>query len=128
MLPEPSVEKNAHAEVERIVQSYFEGLHFADLDILTPLFADDCVLKAPGIRRTRDEWLELVKNRPVPAFQGEQLSAEILSIEVLGDQAMVKASVPLLGSNFIDFLGLLRENHAWLIVNKMYADMPLEPS
>ncbi len=112
------------ADIQSIVQKYFEGLHFGDIELLESLFSPDCVLKAPGIRRSRSEWLDLVERRPVPAIRGDKLGSKILSIEVLGDQAMVKAYVPLLDSIFVDYLGLLRENDSWLIVNKMYADKP----
>ncbi len=36
------------------------------------------------------------------------------------DQAMAKVDVPLLAAHFIDFLGLLKEDGTWKIVNKMY--------
>lgn len=117
--------QQALSAVQNVVKQYFEGLHHADVNKLKAIFAPDCVLKAPGIRRTRDEWLELVQSRPVPAAQGDKLNSKILSIEVMGEQAMVKVSVPLLDRHFIDYLGLLYENKKWLIVNKMYADNPI---
>ena len=66
--------------------------------------------------------MALVASRPIPADEGHGFNYKILSVEVLGDQAMVKASCPLLGHDFIDYLGFLRENGVWLIVSKMYAD------
>lgn len=108
--------------IESLVHDYFKGLHYGEVEMLEPLFSEDCVLKAPGVRRTREEWLNLVKNRPIPASRGDKFGSQILSIEVLGEQAMVKTYVPLLGNEFIDYLGLLKENGSWMIVNKMYAD------
>ncbi|WP_210401680.1 nuclear transport factor 2 family protein [Lacimicrobium sp. SS2-24] len=110
--------------VEVVVQKYFDGLHNGDVELLSTLFASDCALKAPGIRRSKDEWLEMVQSRPIPALRGDQLRSKILSIEIIGDQAMVKAFVPVLDRIYIDYLGLLREDQEWLIVNKMYADYP----
>ena len=124
MQPDTTNANDVTSTIENIVHKYFKGLHFADIEMLESLFSPDCVLKSPNIRRTRDEWLDLVRNRLVPAIQGDKFGSKILSIEIQGDQAMVKAFVPLLGSNFIDYLGLLRENDTWLIVNKMYADHP----
>lgn len=115
---------SAFRAIEEIVFKYFEGLHFGDTEILEAIFAEDCVLKAPGIRRTKREWLALVEARPTPSESGYVLESEIHSIEIIGNQAMVKVSVPLLGDHFIDYLGLLHENNSWLIVNKMYADRP----
>lgn len=110
--------------INGIVQTYFDALHHADVEKLKSIFSPDCVLKAPGIRRSLDQWFDLVQHRAVPAAQGESFDFELLSIESLGDQAMVKVYCPLLGSEFVDYLGLLCENGQWLIVNKMYADLP----
>jgi len=44
----------------------------------------------------------------------------IQSLEIIGDQAMAIVDAPLLAAHFIDFLGLLKENDQWKIVNKMY--------
>lgn len=118
------MQPNTERSIKALIQGYFDGLHHADVDKLNRIFAPDCVLKAPGIRRTKTEWLQLVKSRPVPAEQNAAYDYQILNIEILGDQAMVKVDVPLLGSHFVDYLGLLRENGEWLIVNKMYADKP----
>jgi hypothetical protein len=36
---------------------------------------------------------------------------------------MVKVKCPLFDFNYVDFLGLLKEQGQWLIVNKMYSDI-----
>jgi hypothetical protein len=41
---------------------------------------------------------------------------------VVKDQAMVKVHCPLFDFNYIDFLGLLKEDGNWQIVTKMYTD------
>lgn len=124
MQPDKQTHSGAHGEIEATIEKYFKGLHLANADMLESVFSADCVLKAPGIRRTRHEWLEFVQNRPVPSTRGDKYAYKILSIDVSGEQAMVKVDVPLLDSNFIDYLGLLRENNQWHIVNKMYAVKP----
>jgi len=120
------MQSDPHTHIGSIVRAYFEGLHYANVEKLKAIFSSDCVLKAPGLRINLDEWLERVKSRPVPAQRGDSFTYEILSVEVLGDQAMVKAYCPLLDHDFIDFLGLLYEDGRWLIVNKMYADRPVD--
>ncbi len=109
-----------------VIQDYFDGLHFADVKKLNAIFHDDVVLKAPGVRRTKTEWLNAVGARPVPAQQGYAYGFKVLSIEILHDQAMVKVECPLFDYSYVDFLGLLKENQRWLIVNKMYTDMSAE--
>lgn len=110
------------AIIETLIRDYFIGLHQGDVERLARIFHPDVVLKAPGVRRSRQEWLDLVANRPVPEQEGHPYDYRILGIELVGDQAMVKVHCPLLGHTFLDYLGLLRENGRWLIVNKMYAD------
>ncbi len=108
--------------VMEIVKDYFDGLHYGDTHKLAEIFHPDAVLKAPGLRRTLSEWLAAVSNRPVPAQQGAPYRYRLLSVDITGDQAMVKAACPLFDYNYVDFLGLLNENGQWRIVNKMYAD------
>jgi len=108
--------------VESIVKDYFSGLHHADTTKLENIFHPDAYLKAPGQRRNLHEWLEFVGQREVPAQRGDSEGFKILSMDIMHEQAMVKVLCPLLGRIYVDFLGLLKENGRWLIVNKMYAD------
>ncbi len=107
-----------------MVRAYFDGLHRGDTEKLRQLFHEDTILKAPDIRRTREEWLTLVGSRPIPQNEGHPYAYKVLAIEISGGQAMVKVVCPLLGSVFLDYLGLLKENNQWLFVSKMYADHP----
>lgn len=106
-----------------IVQKYFDGLHNGDVSKLRSIFHVDAWLKAPGIRRSREQWLTDVGNRPNPAQQGKLFEFKLLSVDVVKDQAMVKIECPLFDFNYIDFLGLLKEKGQWLIVSKMYTDI-----
>ena len=106
-----------------LVQEYFEGLYHAEVARLRAIFHPDAFLKAPGLRRSLDQWLDAVANRPVPALQGQPYTFKLLSIEIINDQAMVKLECPLFEHFYLDFLGLLKENGRWLIVNKMYTDI-----
>jgi len=108
------------AAVLAIVEGYFRGLHTGDAQGLRELFAPDAYLKAPGLRRSLDDWLRAVATRPVPQQQGAAYGFKVLSIEVIKDQAMVKAECPLFEHFYVDFLGLLKEDGRWRIVNKMY--------
>jgi len=105
-----------------LVNEYFDGLYEADVEKLKRIFHEDAYLKAPGLRRSRNQWLELVASRPIPKEVGEAYDFKILSVDVLGKQAMVKVECPLLGNFYVDFLGFLKESGRWLIVNKMYTD------
>jgi len=109
-----------YQEIMMLLQDYFDGLYEADIEKLKTIFHPDTVLKANGLRRGRDEWLDAVISRPVPKAAGMAYDFTIISIEIINDQAMAKVDVPLLAGHYIDYLGLLKEGGKWLIVNKMY--------
>ncbi|NQZ21787.1 MAG: nuclear transport factor 2 family protein [Colwellia sp.] len=111
------------AIITGIVNDYFDGLHHGDVAKLTSIFHADAWLKAPGIRRSLQAWLTDVANRPTPKQQGRSFEFKLLSLDIVQDQAMVKIHCPLFNFNYIDYLGLLKENGQWLIVNKMYSDL-----
>lgn len=106
-----------------VVGDYCDGLHHGDVPKLKAIFHPDAFLKAPGLRRSLGQWLDAVASRPVPAQQGRPYDFNLLSIEVIKDQAMVKLECPLFTHFYVDFLGLLKENGRWSIVNKMYTDL-----
>lgn len=103
-----------------LLNAYFDGLYEGNVDALRTIFHDDAWLKGNDYRKTRDEWLEAVANRPIPSVEGMEYNFNIQSLEIVGDQAMAKVDVPLLAAHFIDFLGLLKEDGEWKIVNKMF--------
>lgn len=115
--------KEDFAVIMDLIERYFNGLHRADGAELQKIFHADCYLKAPGVRRSRDEWLTLVAQREVPEQRGDAYDYRIISIEVNNQQAMAKLAVPLLDVLYIDYLGLLKEHEQWLIVNKMYCQV-----
>ncbi len=113
--------------VTAILHSYFEGLHHADVVKLKSLFHDDAWLKAPNVRRPLLQWLTEVENRLVPAQLNKPFNFQILALDVVQDQAMAKIYCPLFDFNYIDFLGLLKEDGQWRIVTKMYTDIKGSP-
>ena len=108
-------------KIRAMVESYFCALHLGDVVQLATLFAMDCVLKTPGQRRTCQRWLADVASRPVPQQIGHPWQYRIIWVELAGDQAMAKVNCPLPHGQFTDYLGLLKEEGEWKIVNKMYA-------
>ncbi|NRA15910.1 MAG: nuclear transport factor 2 family protein [Oceanospirillaceae bacterium] len=111
------------SSITAILQNYFDGLHHGDVDKLAAQFHPDAWLKAPGARRSLNQWLTDVSSRPVPAALNKPFAFEILSIDVVQDQAMAKIKCPLFEFNYVDFLGLLKEQGQWRIVTKMYTNI-----
>lgn len=106
-----------------VLNEYFDGLYAGDVVKLRGIFHEDAVLKGNQYRRRRDDWLDAVANRPVPQDEGWAFEFNILSLEIVGDQAMAKVDAPLPAAHFVDFLGLLKEDGQWRIVNKMFTTL-----
>lgn len=117
--PVPSYQSN-HEAIVGLLNDYFDGLFEGDVEKLRSIFHADAWLKGNNYRKTLNEWLEAVANRPIPGDEGMEYNFNIQSLEIIGDQAMAKVDAPLLAAHFIDFLGLLKENGQWKIVNKMF--------
>ena len=109
-----------HEAIVGLLNDYFDGLFEGDVEKLRSIFHADAWLKGNNYRKTLNEWLEAVANRPIPCDEGMEYNFNIQSLEIIGDQAMAKVDAPLLAAHFIDFLGLLKEDGQWKIVNKMY--------
>ena len=103
-----------------LLQDYFDGLYEGDVTKLRNVFHDDAWLKGNNYRKSRDEWLAAVATRPIPKDEGMDYGFKVMSLDIVDDQAMATVDVPLLAAHFIDFLGLLKEDGTWKIVNKMY--------
>ena len=113
-------------QVTSILEKYFQGLYHGDIQLLASICAEELVLFTPNKRRTLRAWLEDVDSRPTPKDHGEYgtegYNFKILSIELVGLQAMAKLYCPLLGHKYIDFIGLLKEQDQWKIVSKIYSE------
>ena len=108
--------------IRNIINDYTFGLYHADVTKLKSIFHPETILQTPNNRRSLQQWLADVASRPIPREQGSSKDFNILSVDIVKDQAMVKLECPLFEHRYIDFLSLLKENGQWLIVNKMYTD------
>lgn len=110
--------------IEATVKKYFEGIFYGDTVKLENVFTDNAYLygdiKGEQYRKSRDEYLEGVKNRKSPSEMGEDFKMEIISIEIIGHVATAKLHVPMLGYNYYDYLSLIWLNEEWKIVNKLF--------
>ena len=105
-----------------LLLNYFKGLHEADTQLLANITSEQLVLYSPDLRRSRDEWFAAITSRSVPLQLGDAFEYKVLSLDIVGSQAMAKLACPLLGHNYIDFIGLLKEHGQWKIISKMYCD------
>ncbi|SHG71795.1 nuclear transport factor 2 family protein [Massilia sp. CF038] len=124
-------ERNA-AEVERaighVLSTYFAGLYNGDTALLRSVFDPDAALFAVqgGARYHKpvEIYLAGVATRSSPRELGEPFAMAVLSLEVLGHMGMAKVHVPARGHHYVNYLSLLLAEGRWLIVNKLFDDVP----
>ncbi|MGJ8682107.1 nuclear transport factor 2 family protein [Paraglaciecola sp.] len=109
--------------VTEVLTNYFYGLHHGDVNLLESICSPDLVLMNTNIRRPLQEWLTLIESRAIPDKLGHKYLYKILSLDIVEQQAMAKLYCPLLAHQYIDFIGLLKEQGQWKIVSKMYFDI-----
>ncbi|HEX5168794.1 MAG TPA: nuclear transport factor 2 family protein [Cyclobacteriaceae bacterium] len=114
-------------EIKAVVQDYFDGIFYGDLNKLTTAFHPQCLLVGdingqPYFKNLTD-YLFGVKNRKSPNELGEAFRMKILSIETQNEIAVVKLHVPMLGNNYYDYISLVRIDGRWKILNKVFTNI-----
>lgn len=112
-------------EIESAIQHYFDGIYLGDVAKLKMVFHQQGLLfgdiKGDPYFKTAIDYIEGVGNRKSPKELGEDFLMKIESVELLGNHAVVKAHLPMLGFNYYDFLSLSKVNGNWKIVNKLFS-------
>lgn len=116
---------NAFNAVSEVLQTYFDGLYFCDVEKLAGAFHPKAIYatadETPFLHRTMDEYFPIVAARISPASRGEPRNDTIDAIEFAGDNtafARVRCSI---GSrDFVDFLTLVKIGGEWRIMAKIF--------
>lgn len=117
---------SALAEIEAVVQTYFDGLYEGDAEKLAAAFHPCAHLywaKDDGEigDLPREEWLAAVRTRPSGKSRGLQRDDRILLVDQSGPEtALVKVACQLPPRYFTDYLVLNRTGAGWRIVSKVY--------
>lgn len=116
---------SAIVEIEKLVQTYLDGLHEGSVEKLQSVFHPEAHLYVEENGRLVDEpvpqWLERVRNRMSPAQQKFARRERIISIDFSGPEtACVKLDLSIPPRSFTDYLIFLRLNEGWRVVSKVY--------
>lgn len=112
--------------VEATVRTYLDGLYEGDADKLShvfhPISALTTVREDGSIQiLPRDEWLDLVRNRPSPKASGLHREDHILTLDLVGPTlALVKVKCQIPPRYFTDLLSLLKVESRWQIAQKVF--------
>ena len=111
-------------EIQNVIHNYFEGIFYGDVDKLESCFADAVILYGDihGVpyKKNKADYLEGVRNRQSPKDLKEDFKMETVGMDIMGNIAMVKLHVPMLGFNYYDYLSLTKIDNNWKIVNKIF--------
>lgn len=113
--------------IQQTIQNYFLGIFNGDVPLLEKAFHPNCLLigdiNGEPYFKNIHEYLEGVKNRKCHRDLGETFKMKVISVEILGNNAIAKLHLPMLGFNYYDFMSLSKINSDWLIVNKLFTNI-----
>lgn len=109
--------------INLVVRNYVEGMVFADEVLLRQAFHPDCRIIGHYLKEldwlSLDEFIGAIKTEG-PAAKEVKPFWEIINLDITGDAAAVKIIDDYIGMRFTDYLSLLKIDHRWMIVNKLY--------
>lgn len=116
--------KDNNKDIQKVITNYFEGIFYGDADKLESCFTNNAIIYGDinGVpyKKYRNEYIDGVKNRKSPSELNEVFKMETIGIDILGNIAMIKLHVPMLGYNYYDYLSLTKIDENWKIVNKIF--------
>ena len=112
--------------IAEVVQHYFDGIHLGDVARLERAFHPDAQLigevNGEHYQKHRNQYIEIVRNRPAPASLGEEFRMRILGIDVSHHTAVAKLFTPVGANEYVDFLSLQKIGGTWVIVHKLFSN------
>jgi hypothetical protein len=107
-----------------IAQTYFDAAYEMDAERFASIFHRGCSVTKVGedgnVSVTPLEtWLAGVRSMKAPKLQGLERHDEILSIDVVGDLALLKLKLQISPRYFTDLLSCLKVDGTWKIAQKV---------
>ena len=112
-------------KIEATIADYFSGIYFGDIERLETSLSDELVLygdiKGEFYKKNVAEYIQGVAGRKSPKELGEIFAMKIVGIDVLGQIAMAKLHLPMLGMNYYDYVSLAKIEGNWKIVGRIFS-------
>ncbi len=121
---------SALADIEQVLQDYFDGLYHCDTDRIARVFHPRAIYATADdgealLHRTMEEYFPVVDARESPASRNETRRDSIDAIDLAGANtahARVRCSIG--ARDFTDFLSLVRTDGRWQIISKVFEIRP----
>ncbi|MFZ9284244.1 MAG: nuclear transport factor 2 family protein [Candidatus Nanopelagicales bacterium] len=120
-----SLTPNIDPEIKKLIDDYFDVMHFQDMEKFDRVFHKDCTLySAQGgtiSLRPYDVYREAVANRESPASKGERRDDRVLMFDQISPTlALVKPQLEMFGGVMQDYLNLVWIDGQWWVLAKMW--------
>ncbi|MBO6504933.1 MAG: nuclear transport factor 2 family protein [Kordiimonadaceae bacterium] len=117
--------------VTQLIETYVEGLYFADSLILTSVFHEDLLYvnasQGAFVAHKLEPYLAEIDQRTSPFERGEKRQFKIEKIEFANDRmAIVWVSIRMMGRNYQDLLTVIATDRGWRIISKVFTYAELE--
>jgi quinol monooxygenase YgiN len=119
--------KDSLAITQLLEDYYFKGIYEGDTTLLVTVYHPGTLLfgdvKGQPYAKTREQYLDGVKNRQSPKDSGKPFKGEILSIRLVNSIAVAEVKVTMYDFVYQEFLSFHKIDGRWLLVNKMISDI-----
>ncbi|MGL5446107.1 MAG: nuclear transport factor 2 family protein [Rhabdaerophilum sp.] len=111
--------------IEKLVQTYLDGLYEGDVDKIAAAFHPTSALTQFNdgklLITPRDQWLDAVRNRESPKARGLARHDHILAIDIISPgMALVKLKCAIPPRFFTDLLSCLKIDGEWRVAQKVF--------
>lgn len=116
------------AAITQVLEDYyFKGIYEGDITLLSSIYHPGALLfgdiNGAPYAKTRDEYMNAVRNRQSVKDSGKPFKGTIVSIDVVNSIAVAKLAVKMYDFNYEEFISFHKIEKNWLIVNKMLTDV-----
>lgn len=116
---------SAMQEIETVLQAYFDGLYYCDVDRLKGVFHPRAIYATADepspLIRSMPEYFPVISARPSPASRAERRKDKIETIHIAGkNTACARVTCRIGARAYVDFLSLIREGGKWRIIAKVF--------
>ncbi len=113
------------AEIEAVLQDYFDALYTCDVELLGRVFHPLAIYatadETPLLHRTMPEYMKVVAARQSPRDRSEPRRDQIEDIQLAGDNtALARVRCSIGSRDFTDFLTLVQTDGQWRIMAKIF--------
>lgn len=124
-------DSGARAAIEAVVVDYLEGMIYGQPERLEKAMHPQCMQAGHFNGQyeffDRDTFIKSVLEEQTLS-PGSRYNANIISVDITGDVAVVKVEDDCFGTSFTDYLTLIKHGTGWQIVMKAFFDHANEPS